>query len=129
MTYQVLVVEPANYEAAVRIAEEKAKDRQKLGQQRLLIKRIFQTYFKQTFAFSGSIRASITINDQKALASERLTAIYQDMEEELRRVKDENEHRALRQSALEVLLADEKADSLQLAENWEVIQYFLLIYI
>ena len=54
-----------------------------------------------------------------SVASDRLTAIYQDMEEELRATKDEKNSLLQKLSDLEVLLNDEKADNQQLSENWE----------
>jgi len=81
----------------------------------LLLKRIFSAYFKQTIASSGSIRSSITINDHKALASDRLAAIYQDMEEELRAVKVERDQ--LQQSVADLELGIEQlTDSYEEAE-------------
>ena len=90
-----------------------------LGQQRLLLKRILSSHFKQKVQSSGSIRSSITVNNHMSVASDRLTAIYQDMEEELRITKEEKNSLLQKLSDLEVLLNDEKADNQQLSENWE----------
>ena len=54
-----------------------------------------------------------------SVASDRLTAIYQDMEEELRVTKEEKNNLLQKLSDMEVLLNDEKADNQQLTENWE----------
>jgi len=54
-----------------------------------------------------------------SVASDRLTAIYQDMEEELRATKEEKNSLLQKLSDLEVLLNDEKADNQELTENWE----------
>ena len=119
LTYRVRVVSLDEHETAGKIAAEKVKDRQRLSQQRLLLKRIFSSYFKITMRSAGSIRGSITINDHKLQASDRLTAIYQDMEEELRVVKEENDQLIQKVKYLEAALRDEKADTSQLLDQLE----------
>ena len=117
LVYRVRVVHPSEFETASRIADEKMKDRQRLEQQRQLLKRIFSAYFKQLFASTGSIRSSITINDQKSIATDRLTAIYQDREEELRFMREEVSNLEQRINELEAELEAEKLDSQQLSES------------
>jgi predicted nucleic acid-binding Zn-ribbon protein len=101
------------------IAEEKAKDRQRLSQQRLLLRRILSSSFKKTLAATSSVRASITINDGKGLASDALSAVYQDMDEDLRSLRSEKDSLVQQISDLELALTEEKADLQQMMESYD----------
>ena len=122
LIYRVRVVDAVEFETASRIADEKSKERQRLEQQRQLLKRIFSAHFKQLFATNGSIFSKITINDHKAIATDRLTAIYQDQEDEIRILREEKSELEHRISTLEIDLEAEKSDSQTLSESIEELE-------